>query len=258
MTPAPAADPRAEAERWLRAALAARLNPGGAAWLAAAEQRVREDAAAIAGLFPAVGRSIGRGPLEEGAAPDDLHAWTVDDAGRVVLVLALGDAAPAELPRLYRYGDAAERRGVLRSLGVVDVGAVGTELVGDALRTNDLRLVAAALGPHAVVHLEDEALAHAVLKCVFTGVPLAGVRGLAGRASPRMARILAGFVVERVAAGRAVTPEVWPLIDAHPPGEELAALEAERTSPVPERRAAAEAALAARRHARPPARHHTP
>jgi len=231
----------------LRAALADRLPEDRARWLADAEAKVRARPGAIAGLFPAVGRSIGRAPLDPAAAADDLHAWTVDDAGRTVLVDVLDDDLDAELPRLYRHGDAAERRGVLRALAVVDVGdTVGVDLVNDALRTNDLRLIAAAMGPYALAHLDDETLAHAVLKCVFTDVPLRGIDGLQERATPRMAQMLAGFAVERVAAGRDTVPEVWPLIDAHPPEEELAALEAERSSDVGERRAAAEAALAQR------------
>lgn len=233
----------------LRTALAARLSGDGARWLADAEARVRDRSGAIAGLFPAVGRSTGRGPLHPaaGEGADDLHAWTVDDAGRTVLLAALGDDLDAEAPQLYRHGDAAERRGVLRALEVLDVAdQTGVDLVTDALRTNDLRLIAAAVGPYAVAHLDDETLAHAVLKCVFTDVPLAGVDGLRSRATPRMAQMLAGFAVERVAAGRSTVAEIWPLIDAHPPAAELAALEAERTSDVGERRAAAEAALAQR------------
>lgn len=231
----------------MREALAARLSEDGARWLADSEARVRERSGAIAGLFPAVGRSIGRDPLDPARSADDLHAWTVDDAGRAVLIDALGDDLDAELSQLYRHGDAAERRAVLRALAIVDVGeAIGVDLVNDALRTNDLRLIAAAMGPFALTHLDDETLAHAVLKCVFTEVPLTGIDGLLDRSTPRMAQMLAGFAVERVAAGRDTVPEVWPLIDAHPPAEELAALEAERASDVPERRAAAEAALAQR------------
>lgn len=231
----------------LRRALAQRLPREGASWLADAEARVHDRHGAIGGLFPAVGRSTGRGPLHPDRSANDLRAWTVDDAGRTVLLAALDDDLPRELPALYRHGDAAERRGALRALDVLAVDRhVGVELVEDALRTNDLRLVAAALGPYALTHLDDEALAHAVLKCVFSGVPLTGIGGLRERATPRMAQMLAGFAVERVAAGRTTVAEIWPLVDAHPPVEELAALEAERSSDVAERRAAADAALAQR------------
>ena len=55
--------------------------------------------------------------------------------------------AEGELAELYRYGDAAERRGVLRALPYLDLGDRGLGLIDDAIRTNDTRLIAAALGP---------------------------------------------------------------------------------------------------------------
>ena len=82
-----------------------------------------------------------------------------------------------------------------------------------------------------------------MLKCVFIGVPIAPLDGLPARATPETARMLAAFVHERVAAGRDVPAEVWDVIDRHPPAEELAAIEAERTSEFEDRRQAAERAL---------------
>ena len=54
--------------------------------------------------------------------PADVHAWTIDDAARMLMLVALGDAAEAELAELYRYGDAAERRGLLRALPYLELG----------------------------------------------------------------------------------------------------------------------------------------
>jgi hypothetical protein len=51
-------------------------------------------------------------------------------------------------------------------------------------------------------------------------------------------------VHERVAAGRDIPAEVWDVIDRNPPGAELAAIEAERSSEYPDRREAAARALA--------------
>src|SRR5262249_31804942 len=120
-------------------------------WLEAALSQVAADPAAIAQLFPAVGRRCGRGPLP------GTDGWTVDAAARVLLLAVLplrGSALAAEVGALYRHGDAAEKRGVLRALSYLDIGDGGVELVRDAIRTNDPRLVAAALGPYAR-HLDD-------------------------------------------------------------------------------------------------------
>jgi hypothetical protein len=219
-----------------------RVSPEGLAWLQEAAAEVARNPAVIAVKFPAVGRKVGRGTLDPAADPDDVHAWTVDDAARTVLLQALSNPE-SELDELYRYGDAAERRGILRALEHLDVDAL--HLVQDAIRTNDTRLIAAALGPYATELLPDAAYDQAVLKCVFAGVPITPLDGLE-RVTPDGARMLAALVHERVAAGRDVPAEVWTVIDRHPPEEEIAAIRAELESPFEDRRVAAERALGGR------------
>jgi hypothetical protein len=228
----------------LWSALEARVEPEALSWLREAVAEVEDDPAAIRSRFPMAGRKVGRAPLDPDADPDDPHATTIDDAARTLLLFALGDRVEAELADLYRFGDAAERRGLLRALPYLPVGDRAMEIVDDAIRTNDTRLVAAALGPYATQHLDDAAYDQAVLKCVFIGVPIAPLDGLPERATPETARMLAAFVHERVAAGRDITAEVWDVIDRHPPADELAAIEAERSSAFADRREAAERALA--------------
>lgn len=97
------------------------------------------DPAAIRTIFPAVGGSIPAGPLDADADPADPFAWTIQDAVRVQLLNSCGAAAPKEAVQLYRFGDASERRSVLRALDILPFGAVGIPLVEDALRSNDTR-----------------------------------------------------------------------------------------------------------------------
>ncbi|MEU7760176.1 MULTISPECIES: EboA domain-containing protein [Micromonospora] len=176
----------------LRAALRGVPDPQ---WLDAALRRVATEPTAIGRFFAAAARRCGRLPLP------DLPGWTADEAARALLLTALphGHAAAAET--LYRQGDAAEKRAVLRALPLLPIGAECVPLLHDAIRTNDTRLVAAALGPYAR-HLEQSTWRQAVLKCVFTGVPLAVVDGLLERADGELARMLAAFAAERHAAGR--------------------------------------------------------
>ena len=230
----------------VRAALVDRLGPEALAWLEEAEDAAGEDPSALRARFPAVGRELGRGPLDAGADAGDVHAWTVDDAGRTALLVAAGAGAESELADLYRYGDAAERRGLLRALAHLPIGSGPLALVEDAIRSNDTRLIAAALGPYATHHLDDAAYDQAVLKCVFTGVPIAPLDGLPERITPDGSRMLAAFVHERVAAGRDVPAEVWQVIERHQPADEIAAIEAELQSPFEDRRRAAELALRGR------------
>ncbi|WP_172382716.1 EboA domain-containing protein [Streptomyces sp. MNP-20] len=131
------------------------------------------------------------------------------DAARLLLLHA-ARADAATLTRLYGQGTAAERRAVLRSLPLLVAGPDALPLVDDALRTNDTRLLAAALGPYAAAHLPAHAWRHAVLKCLFTGVPVDAVADLERRAhaDAELARMLADYADERTAAGRPVPGEL--------------------------------------------------
>lgn len=192
----------------------AALPEAARAWVDAAIEQVRADTSRLGVLFPAVGRSIGRDVLDP--PHPDLARWTLDDAGRTLLLAAHG-GTPEQVAReartLYRYGDAAERRGVLRALDVLDPGAHAVDVVEDALRTNDTRLVAAALGPYGARHLDAAAWRHGVLKCVFVGVSLDAVAGLDERADGELRRMLVDYAHERVAAGRDVPDDVWRVAD---------------------------------------------
>ncbi|MGW3959498.1 EboA domain-containing protein [Amycolatopsis sp. NPDC005003] len=167
------------------------------AWLDEALRKVAADATVLRTVFPAVGRRVGR---------------TAADTARVELLKAAPGAA-AEMPELYRYGDAAEKRAVLHGLSAVDIGDAGVELVADALRTNDTRLVAAAMGEYAATHLDSPAYRHGVLKCVFMGIPLEAVAGLDRRTDEELLRMLRDFAAERTAAGREVPADLRTLLN---------------------------------------------
>ncbi|MEW2068687.1 EboA domain-containing protein [Streptomyces sp. NPDC007346] len=127
------------------------------------------------------------------------------DSVRSLLLIEARAPLPS-VTRLYEQGTAAERRAVLLTLDRLDLGDTALPLVEDALRTNDTRLVAAAVGPYAAAHLDPHAWRHAVLKCLFTGVPVGSVARLGERArgDGELARMLRDFAAERTAAGRDV------------------------------------------------------
>ncbi|MEV7415180.1 EboA domain-containing protein [Streptomyces sp. NPDC089919] len=168
--------------------LEAELDADGRSWLAAAAADARWEL-----RFAEAGRRT-----------------TAPDAARVLLLAAVAPDA-ATVVRLYRQGTAAERRAVLRALPHLDLApADGVPLVEDALRANDTHLVAAAVGPYAARHLDPHAWRHAVLKCLFAGVPVAAVAALAGRAAGdgELRRMLTDFAAERTAAGRPVPEDL--------------------------------------------------
>ncbi|WBB79728.1 EboA domain-containing protein [Micromonospora sp. WMMD882] len=186
----------------LRAALRDVPDPG---WLAAAERDVATDPTTLGRHVAAAGRRCGRGPLP--GRPD----WTVDDAARALLLTALPADHATWATTVYRQGDAAEKRAVLRALPMLPVGDAGVPLLHDAIRTNDTRLVAAALGPYAR-RLDPPAWRQAVLKCVFMDVPLDVVADLDERADAELAVMLGGLADERRDAGRSMPADATELL----------------------------------------------
>ncbi|MGK3945250.1 EboA domain-containing protein [Streptomyces caeruleatus] len=131
------------------------------------------------------------------------------DAARI-LILHAARADTDALTRVYAQGTAAERRAVLHALPHLVPGPQALPLVEDALRTNDTRLLAAAVGPYAARHLDAHHWRHAVLKCLFTGVPVTEVADLDRRAhaDAELARMLGDYAAERTAAGRPVPEDL--------------------------------------------------
>ncbi|MFF4474400.1 EboA domain-containing protein [Streptomyces sp. NPDC001599] len=212
----------------LSGALERALTPDAAGWLEQACAAVRCEPGEVEGKFAVAARRCGRGALDAGAeagAGADAGpgtGWSVDDAVRVLLLAALpvrGAALAAVVSRLYRIGGGPERRAVLRSLPLLeaagDLGDLGLPLVEDALRCNDPRLIAAAVGPYGSRRLGAHAFRQAVLKCVFVGVPLDLVTALDARADAELDRMMADFAAERRAAGRALPSDVAAYLHTH-------------------------------------------
>ncbi|NGN92598.1 sugar phosphate isomerase [Nocardioides sp. KC13] len=171
--------------------------------------------------FPAAARELGRSP---GTATEPGEERVEDDV-RLRLLGALGrgladdaDRLSTEVHDLYRFGDADERRAVVLGLGLLseELGDRAVDLLHDALRTNDPRLVAAAVGTYAA-RLDDAMWRQAVLKCLFVGVPLRLVSGLDDRADDELRRMVADYAAERQAAGREVPSDALPFLSAPVP-----------------------------------------
>ena len=177
---------------------------------------VTADPGSLGRVFPAAARRTARGELPGGGR--------IEDAVRVELVAAAAsvlapDALVEELGLVYQHGDADERRAVLLGLSALDDPQVdGSAILLDALRTNDIRLVSAAMGRHArTLSLHD--WRHGVLKCLFVGAPLEQVAGLAERADGELGAMVRRYVLERQAAGRSVPDDARLVLDlttSHP------------------------------------------
>jgi hypothetical protein len=194
-----------------REGLPGRLGDPARAWLEAALAEAR--AAAPGGATDGDTTTAPSTPpaWERHFAPAGRHCGQEHADDVRVLLLREARAGAATLTRLYRQGTAAERRAVLLALAHLEPApACGVPLIEDALRTNDTRLVAAAVGPYAAAHLDPHTWRHALLKCLFTGVPLAAAARLEQRAhgDAELARMLGDYAAERTAAGRPVPADL--------------------------------------------------
>ncbi|MGW0711695.1 EboA domain-containing protein [Streptomyces sp. NPDC002643] len=207
----------------LRARLNTHLKDSARAWLG----RALDEAADHPGIHGPI--SVWELRLAEaGRRCGAEHA----DAVRVLILHAARADADA-LSRVYRQGTADERRAVLHALPHLVPGPDALHLVEDALRTNDTRLVAAALGPYAARYLAPHHWRHAVLKCLFTGVPVDGITDLPRRAhgDTELARMLGDYADERTAAGRPVPEDLYRVLalTAPPPADESGTEGTDRT-----------------------------
>ncbi len=206
----------------LRAAVERRLDEAGRAWLAGALTEAAQsgpgpgDSGSGSGPASRPARweldfaSAGRHVRSARPAPGDPTPHDLADAARILLLHAADADAPTAA-RLYARGTGAERRAVLLALPYLRLDASdAVPLVEDALRTNDTRLVAAAVGPYAARHLSPQSWRQAVLKCLFTGVPLTAVAEWERRArgDAELARMLTDYAHERTAAGRPVPADL--------------------------------------------------
>jgi len=194
---------------------ASRPDPAGLEWLRGAADRIAGGDLEPAGpAFVSAGRHLGRAPLTAGeplpgpSDPVPTDGWTVDDAARVVLLLAAGD--PALIDTLYREGDSREKRAVLRALPLLDGGERFVELALDAGRTNESDLFAALAcdNPYPARHYGERDWNKLVMKAAFVGAPLARIVGLARRNNRELCRMALDYIDQQESAARAAPPDL--------------------------------------------------
>jgi len=193
----------------LRATVRERLDTDAATWLDRALAEATAAAQGPTSTWEADFAAAARHCRNSGQSSQNSQNRELADATRILLLHAARPDIPT-LIRLYTHGTAAERRAVLLSLPYLDPGPDALPLIEDALRTNDTRLVAAAVGPYAARHLGAHGWRQAVLKCLFTGVPIDAVAEWPARArgDAELARMLTDYARERTAAGRDVPADL--------------------------------------------------
>lgn len=248
--------PAAALHQWL----ARRLDAAAGAWLDEAVGSV-EAARTDRELFRTVSlvsRKLGKLPLmlddaelaqagqsRPGWDPSD---WTVDQAGRIRLLLAASadvDAFVGRLDQLCATADVDELVAFYRGLPLYPAPARHRLRAAEGVRSNMLVVFDAVAhrNPYPAEQLSEEAWNQMVLKALFVGRSLDPIVGLDQRANPQLARMLSGYAHERWAASRPVSPELWRCVGPFASGPLLADLGHVLESGAPPERAAAVLAL---------------
>lgn len=244
----------------LRSWIARRLAPESLAWLDDVSHQVSEggpdrDLYTAVSLVP---RRLGKGDLgltaDDAAEAEALRPgwypgdWSVDQAGRVVLVLSVADAARmAEIvEQLCITADVAELVAFYRGLPLYPDAARYLGRAREGARTN-MKAVFNAVAhnnPYPMENFDEAAWNQMILKALFIGSPLWPIQGLDERANPALARMLCDYAHERWSAGRHVSPELWRCVGRFANEAMLADLERVIEGGTDEERLAAALALA--------------
>jgi hypothetical protein len=203
------------------------LQPEAADWFLAQRERLRAGGVSERDFNLAISwtpRRLGKADLALG--PEDLAAadaarrgwdprgWTVDQAGRLALLLAdgmAGAAFAARLKSLFATADLSETICFLRGLPLYPDPASHLMRAREGARSavRPVFEAVAHANPYPAEVFDEAGWNQLVLKALFIGTALVPIQGLDRRANPALMRMLCDYAHERWAAGRPVSPELW-------------------------------------------------
>lgn len=248
-------------EKLLHQWLEKRLPADARDWLEQSVHKVRgaEGDADLFRLVSLVTRKLGKADLaptaqelreaESARTGWDPRDWSLDQAGRILLLLAgggSGETLVRRLDQLCATADVGELVAFYRGLPLYPDPPLHRLRAAEGLRSN-MKAVFEAVAhrnPYPSEQLPEAAWNQLVLKSIFIGSSLQDVVGLDRRANAELARMLCDYAHERWAAGRPVTPELWRCVGPHARGEMLADLGRVLVKGTEPERAAAALALA--------------
>jgi hypothetical protein len=181
--------------------------------------------------FSAVPRHLGKADLTladaDGQAADRLCAgwslnhWSVDQAGRVLLLLSWAGHHPDSyvhtVETLFSAADVGELVALYQGLPLLPHPDRFLNQALDGIRSNMTAVfnAIALRNPYPAEYLSEAAWNQLVLKALFVGSPLHPIVGLDRRANPNLSQMLSDYAHERWAAGRSVSPELWRVAAPH-------------------------------------------
>lgn len=225
----------------LQQLLAIRLPAGDFTWLQGKSQalfRGMGDAELFLTFSQAI-RHSGKGPLaatpEERATADalvagwDLRDWTLDITARAWLMASLPDApeTPGRLLKIHQTADLGEHLALVKALFLAPRCPEVMHIAREGLRSNmkSVFVGITAHNPYPALYFDENAFNQMVVKCLFVDVPLRDIHGLDKRANATLRQILVDLALERWAADRPVSPEMWRCVGPFADAAGLAAME---------------------------------
>jgi len=175
----------------------------------------------------------------------DPRGWSVDQAGRILLLLSANAASAkfnAWLDQLCQTADVGELVAFYRGLPLYPDPPSHRLRAAEGVRSN-MKAVFEAVAhrnPYPREELPEGAWNQMVLKALFVGSALHPIQGLDERSNPALMRMLCDYAHERWAATRPVSPELWRCVGRH--ADSFAVADLQRvleTGTTPERQAAA-------------------
>lgn len=139
------------------------------------------------------------------------HRWRIDEAVRLLIVLAGLEHDANTLDRLIRHADIDEQCAVYRGLCLMPAKVELNDAVGRGLRThaNPVFEAIAHHNPWTFANFDEHRWNHLVLKAMFMEVSLWPIQGFDERRNPELARMALDFADERRAADRPVPTELY-------------------------------------------------
>ena len=149
--------------------------------------------------------------------------WSLDQAGRVLLLLSLptnnSDRYYSWIEKLFWAADINEQIVLYQSLALLSHPERFKLRAAEGIRSNMTSVFnAVALNnPYPAMYLDELAWNQMVLKALFVESPLQPIYGLEKRNNPQLAQMLIDYANERLAAGRTVSSELCELAKVFQP-----------------------------------------
>lgn len=238
--------------------LSQQLSTAAADWLerSLAQVAAGQSKRHLLTAFSAASRKVGKADLQvtpvdaqraDSLRPGwDFSHWSVDQAARTLLLLAIPADQEQSVQMLFDNADVGELIALYQSLPLLPHSKRYCAQAISGVRSSMTAVfnAIALRNPYPADYFDQPAWNQMVLKALFEGSPLFLIEGLDRRANPELARMLSDYAHERWAANRPVSPELWRPVGPFAEADIVADLERVLNQPDPLQQQAAALACA--------------